>query len=462
MISQPHLFQEIILTQTLAPAATEATRATRFIHVMPLAFITYGLAYLDRVNYASAAKDMGVSLHLSANMAPLLSSIFFLGYCVFQIPGAMYASKRNVKWLIFWALFFWGGLSALTGVIRNVPLLMVDRILLGAVEGVVLPAMLIYLTRWFTKRERSRSNMILMLTNPVTMFFTSILCGSIIAYFNIHRVGRFGGWQMMFIIEGLPSIIWAFLWLRIADERPAEADWLSPVQTASLLETLDEEQQHIASVSGYRAAFFDFRVLRLAAIFLCFCSASYGLMMWLPGIVEDGVGKRPFLVGVLTCMPYGVAIVAMIVTAWISDRTLRRKTFVVGSLVIAAIAYGLISLAQPGQFLFMFVGFLVAGACIYTPTSPLWAWMAEMLPRNVAGESMALVNSAGALGGLIGTYMVGFLLIHFHTNKAAFIFQASCFAVAAILAASVRSTVKKAKRLEAVQDASPALQATAQ
>jgi len=128
------IFQEIRLT--LSYSTTEQTRTTsRFARVMPLAFITYGLAYLDRVNHASAEKGLSSSLNLSPQMGPVVLSSFFIGYCLFQIPGAMYAAHRSVKWLVFWALILWGGLSGLTGVIRNVPLLITDRILLGAVEA---------------------------------------------------------------------------------------------------------------------------------------------------------------------------------------------------------------------------------------------------------------------------------------------------------------------------------------
>ncbi|MDB5293085.1 MAG: transporter, partial [Phycisphaerales bacterium] len=157
------------MTQLNYAAAEDSRTADRFLRVVPLAFITYGLAYLDRVNYSSAESRLRGALSLSTNLSSLIAALFFLGYFLFQIPGAAYAVKRNVKWLIFWALILWGILSTLTGLLNNVTLLVIDRLLLGAVEGVVLPAMLIYLTRWFTKPERSRANALLILANPVTM-----------------------------------------------------------------------------------------------------------------------------------------------------------------------------------------------------------------------------------------------------------------------------------------------------
>lgn len=428
------------MTQTVSEGADGADGTAvvaRFGRILPLAFITYGLAFLDRVNYASAEKALSGSLHLSPRTGPVVSAIFFLGYCLFQIPGAIYAARRSVKWLVFWALILWGGLSGLTGVIRNVPLLVADRIMLGAVEGVVLPAMLIYLTRWFTRSERSRSNSILMVTNPVTVATASALSGVLIQFFDVHPIAGYRGWQMMFILEGLPSVVWAFLWLALADENPADAHWLSSREKSAIQQTLDEEQREIGPVSGYRAAFSDARVVKLAAMYACFCSASYGLVMWLPRIVAEGTQQRPAAAGFLTSLPYVLAIFSMLAVSWASDRTLRRKRFVVASMALGCAAFCVSMLAGQGHFMIAFLGLIVVGSCNYMPTAPLWAWMAEMLPRNVVGESMALVNSFGAFGGFVGTMGVG--LLKNRSNGAAFLFQAACFAAAGLLAAAVQS-----------------------
>jgi sugar phosphate permease len=177
----------------------------------------------------------------------------------------------------------------------------------------------------------------------------------------------------------------------------------------------------------------DPRVMKLAGMFLCFSAAAYGLMMWLPGIVSEGTKERPAMAGFLTSVPYLVAIPAMLLASWLSDRWLRRKEFVVGSMFLGCLAFVFARLWGAEHFGLSFVGFVVVGCCLYMPTSPLFAWMAEMLPRNVVGESMALVNSFGALGGFIGTIGVGWLKGYFGTNDAAFVFQACCFGMAGVL-----------------------------
>lgn len=156
------------------------------------------------------------------------------------------AEKRSAKRLIFWSLIAWGVLASLTGIITNIPLLAVDRFLLGVVESVVLPAMLVYLTHWFTSGERSRANTFLILGNPVTVLWASIASGYLIQIL---------GWQWMFILEGLPPIIWAFIWLAIADNRPADAKWMSPEETTAIEQKLVQEQSGIQAVKNYWAAF---------------------------------------------------------------------------------------------------------------------------------------------------------------------------------------------------------------
>ena len=161
------------MVKTIAPS--------RWYRLIPVAFITYSLAYLDRANFGfGTAGGMAQDLNITAATASLLSSLFFLGYFFFQIPGALYAANKSAKKLIFWSLILWGALAAATGIISNVNMLIVIRFMLGVVESAVMPAMLILLSRWFTKSERSRANTFLILGNPATILWMSILSGYLI------------------------------------------------------------------------------------------------------------------------------------------------------------------------------------------------------------------------------------------------------------------------------------------
>src|SRR6476646_7916652 len=193
---------------------------SRLYSLIPVAFITYSLAYLARANFGfAAAGEMAKDLHITAATSSLLGSLFFLGYFFFQIPGAHYAAKKSAKKLIFWSLLLWGGLAMATGMVSNITLLIIIRFMLGVVESAVMPSMLILLSRWFTKAERSRANTFLILGNPVTILWMSIISGYLINSM---------GWRWMFILEGLPAIVWAFFWWNLVNDKPKEARWLSP------------------------------------------------------------------------------------------------------------------------------------------------------------------------------------------------------------------------------------------
>ncbi|MGZ8509938.1 MAG: MFS transporter, partial [Chitinophagaceae bacterium] len=153
----------------------------RWFRLIPVAFITYSLAYLDRANFGfGVAGGMAEDLNITKDISSLLGSLFFLGYFFFQIPGTHYASKKSAKKLIFWSLILWGVLAMATGFISNVKALIVIRFMLGVTESAVMPSMLVLLSRWFTKKERSRANTFLILGNPATMLWMSILSGYLI------------------------------------------------------------------------------------------------------------------------------------------------------------------------------------------------------------------------------------------------------------------------------------------
>ena len=153
----------------------QALSIKRWYRLIPIVFITYSLAYLDRANFGfAAAGGMAKDLNITAAMSSLLGSLFFLGYFFFQIPGALYAANKSAKKLIFWSLILWGALAMATGMTGNVNGLIVIRFMLGVVESAVMPSMIIFLSRWFTKSERSRANTFLILGNPVTILWMSI------------------------------------------------------------------------------------------------------------------------------------------------------------------------------------------------------------------------------------------------------------------------------------------------
>jgi len=415
--------------------ATEqvALPASRWGHLIPLVFITYSLAYLDRVNYGfGAAGGLAKTLGITSFTSAWLGALFFLGYFFFQIPGANFAERRSAKKLVFWALLAWGVFASLTGIIRNIPLLFVDRFLLGVAEGVVLPSMLVFLTHWFTKRERSRTNTFLILGNPVTVLWASIVSGYLIQVI---------GWQWMFILEGIPSIIWAFIWLALAADRPVDAKWLPHPDAEKVEQTLNLEQQGLNQVKNYWAAFRTPRVILLAAQYFFWSIGVYGFVLWLPSIIQEGSHQGLGITGLLSALPYLLAIILMLVASYFSDRSLERKAFVWPFLIAGAIAFYISYSTGTSNFWLSFIFLVIAGGCMYAPYGPFFAIIPEIVPRNAAGESMALINSMGALGSFVGAFFVGWLNGATHGPGAGFIFMAASLVLAAIFTLVVRMPV---------------------
>ncbi len=391
----------------------------RRVFLLPVVFVTYSLAYLDRANYGfGAAAGLAQTLGITQSRSALLGALFFLGYFAFQIPGMLVARRFSSTRVCFVALILWGALASLTGIIRSFAWLAVDRLLLGVAESIIFPAMLLLLTRWFTRAERSRANTVLMLGNPVTVLWMSVLTGFLIQRF---------GWQRTFIYEGFPAMLWAFLWLAIVRDEPAEARWVPAAETQRLRAQHAAEPTSLHFYGGYEPAslaqvLLSRSVILLAVQYFCWSLGVYGFVLWLPTVVRRGASlyvnstahaSHGHLVsmgstGLLSAVPYLAAIVLMVLVARRSDRTLQREALVWPFLLLAGLAM-LGSFLAADTFALAFICLIVAGGCMYAPYGPFFAIIPERTPRQYNGEAFALINSSGALGGFAGSYLVGLL-----------------------------------------------------
>jgi sugar phosphate permease len=397
----------------------------RWYHLIPVVFITYSLAYLDRANYSfGVAGGMAKDLQITASTSSLLGSLFFLGYFLFQIPGAHYAAKRSAKKLVFWSLLLWGSLAAATGIVSNVSWLIVIRFMLGVVESAVMPAMLIFLSRWFTRSERSRANAFLILGNPVTILWMSILSGYLLNSF---------GWRWMFIIQGIPAIIWAFLWWMLVEDQPRDVKWLEAAEKEALDTALNSEQQGLKPVKNYAAVFKSRTVILLSLQYACWSIGVYGFVMWLPSIIKSAPDIDIIQTGWYASLPYVFAVIGMLTASYFSDKTLNRKIFVWPFLLVAAFAFYASYLIGPGNFWLSFILLIVAGTAMYAPYGPFFAIIPEILPQNVSGIAMALINSFGALGSFAGAYIVGRLNADTGGYGASYIFMSVALLISALI-----------------------------
>jgi sugar phosphate permease len=396
----------------------------RWTLLLPVIFVTYSLAYLDRANFSfGAAAGMAHDLAITSSQSAWIGALFFLGYFLFQIPGAAYAQRGSVKRLIFAGLIGWGVLASAMGLISDVRLLYVARFLLGVVESAVLPALLILQARWFTRSERARANALLVMGNPVTLLWMSVLSG----YLAQHL-----GWRMMFVVEGLPPIIWAFVWWRLVADRPSEARWLGAGDRGQLEATLRAEQGVIAPVRNYAAAFSSPKVIWLSAQYFLWSLGLYGFVIWLPSMLKTA-NMGMVELGWLSAAPYLAALTAEFFNAAASDRAGARRRFIWPSLALGALAFYGSYLLGSNNFWLSFALLVIAGAAMYAPYGPFFAYIAEALPSNVAGGAIALINSLGALGGFVGVYFVGYLNGALGSSGASYVMMAAALLASAAI-----------------------------
>jgi len=296
--------------------------------------------------------------------------------------------------------------------------------MLGVVESAVMPSMLVLLSRWFTKTERSRANTFLILGNPVTILWMSIVSGYLVNSL---------GWRGMFILEGAPAIIWAFFWWRLVEDKPVRATWLTDGEKEALEEALQKEQQVIKPVKNYAAAFRSRAVILLCLQYATWSIGVYGFVMWLPSIIKAAPDMSIVKTGWLTSLPYVFAVLGMLIASYFSDKTLLRKSFIWPFLLIGAIAFYGSYLLGANHFWLSFVLLIIAGTAMYAPYGPFFALITEILPSNVAGGAIALINSLGALGSFAGSFLVGYLNGATGGFGSSYVFMAGSLLLSAIL-----------------------------
>jgi len=261
------------------------------------------------------------------------------------------------------------------------------------------------------------------------VLWMSVLSGYLIKSF---------GWREMFIFEGIPAVIWAIIWWFSVKDKPEEVSWLSEQEKKALAEQLEEEQKDIQAVGGYHEAFRSRNVIFLCLQYFFWSIGVYGFVLWLPSILRDGKSMGMVEAGWLSSAPYLAATIAMILVSWASDKMQNRKLFVWPLLLVGALAFFGSWAVGTNNFWLSYSLLVVAAAAMYAPYGPFFAIIPEMLPKNVSGGAMALINSLGALGSFFGSWFVGYLNGSTGSPAASFIFMAVSLLLSAGLTLVVR------------------------
>jgi MFS family permease len=397
----------------------------RWWRITPVLFITYSFAYLDRVNYSFAAVGgIGRDLHLSASTEALIGALFFFGYFAGQIPGAIYAERNSPKKLIFACLILWGFFSTLTGLVSNVTALMIVRFLLGTVEAAVFPSLLIFINHWFSKGERSVANATTVLATPVTVLWMSILSGYLV---------HLWGWRVMFIAEGLPASLWGIAWWFLVEDRPTQVSWLTPAERNAIEAKIASEQGGMKLVRSYGEAFRSPIVIRLSILYFFWGLSLFGFILWLPTIIRQSGSATIVNTGWLSAGPYLATALLMPLISAMADRTQERKLIVWLCLAAAGASFLALYFVPTMGFWPAYALLSIAGIGLISAIAPFFAIPADILPRNVAGGASAVINALGALGGFVGSYLVGLVTGISGSPSSSFLLMGASLMIAVVL-----------------------------
>jgi MFS family permease len=392
------------ITATVAEDAEEALYRKVAWRIIPILFICYIAAYLDRVNVGFAKLQMQSDLpKISDAVYGFGAGIFFLGYFIFEVPSNILMEKVGARFWIARIMVSWGIVSYLMIFVNSAWMFYGLRLLLGIAEAGFFPGVILYLTYWFPSRRRGEMIALFMLAVALTGVIGAPLSGWILHEFS----GTTGlrGWQMLFLLEGIPSIALGISvpWLLANEVRSAR--WLSENEKRLLEQNLQAEEVHKMHLP-LSGIFFDPRLILFAAIYFCSVMGLYGTGFWIPQLIKNTGVADPLYVGLLTAIPYAFGAIAMVVLGRSSDRSGERRLHFALASLLGAAGIVISNLFRQNTLIAM-VGLTLATVGILATLPLFWPMPTAMLAGSSAAAGIAWINSLGNLAGFFGPSIVG-------------------------------------------------------
>lgn len=377
--------------------------------LLPFLLLLYIISFLDRVNVGFAKLQMAADIGLGDAAYGFGAGVFFLGYCVCEIPSNLMLQKLGAKFWIARILVVWGLISACMMFVRSDTQFYIMRFLLGVSEAGFYPGIILYLTYWFPSRLRSQICAIFFLGISLSVVFGGPLSGWIMQ--TLGGVYGLRGWQWLFLVEGIPAVLFGVVSYFYLEDGPAQAKWLTKTEQSLVIDALVEEDR-LKQLAGHGHRFADamrdINVWLLAITNFTLLGGIYGVSFWLPQIVKDLGVKDLFSNGLLTAIPFGLAGIGMIVIGKNSDRHGERKWHTVICALVGAL--GLIISGQFGHnpYISLF-GLSLATVGALAGLAVMWALPASILTGAAAAAGIALMATIGNLGGYVMPFIVGWV-----------------------------------------------------
>jgi len=408
-------------TSAISPPALSAldrARKKAYWRLLPLLFICYVIAYVDRANVSIAKLTMTRDLPGFDNaVIGLGAGLFFIGYFLLEIPGTLLVEKWSARKWISRIMITWGIMAALTAFVKTPDHFYVVRFLLGLSEAGFFPGVIVYLTHWFPIRDRARAFACFLIATPVAQIVSPKISNALLKIGTdetindtvVHHPELFGleGWQCVYIFWGLPAIVLGIVVFFFLKDRPRDAKWLTPEESNALQQQLEQEKDlHRARRMTVLEALQHPKVLLLALAYFCIVTGSYGVEFFLPSILQQWYNLKLDTITWLVILPPILALAGQIFVGWDSDRTRERRFHVVIPIALGALALALAPLTR-GQLFLTVACFMLAyvGFKAYMPA--FWPLPYLFLAEAAAAGSIGLINSIGNLGGFLGPFVLG-------------------------------------------------------
>ncbi|BCF91567.1 MULTISPECIES: MFS transporter [Paraburkholderia] len=410
-------------------AEIERTYGKVFWRIVPFLMLCYVVAYLDRVNVGFAKLQMSQDLAFSETVFGLGAGVFFVGYFLFELPSNILMHKLGARIWIARIMITWGVMSALFVFVKTPAQFYALRFLLGLAEAGFYPGVILYLTYWFPSHRRAKIIAVFMSAIPVSGIFGNPLSGWIMQSFDSHH--GFAGWQWMFVIEAVPAIAIGIATILYLDNGIASAKWLTPREKKLLADEIAAQPQEKAKSHSVGAVFRDPRTWWMSLIYFAFVTGQYGLTFWMPTLVKSTGVTGAFKIGLLSAIPFLVAIVVMNVMGRSADKYRERRWHLIGPALAGAVGFTVAaSFADNTVVSIAFLSIAAAGVLTCAPL--FWSLPTAFMSGATAAAGIAIINSIGNLAGFASPYMIGYLKDLTHSTQSGMYVLAAMLVIGAL------------------------------
>lgn len=401
------------------PSALDRARKKAFYRIIPLLFISYMIAYVDRQNVAVAKLTMTKDLvGFTDAVIGLGAGIFFLGYFLLEIPGSLIVEKWGARRWISRIMVTWGIMAALTAAVHTPVQFYTVRFLLGLAEAGFFPGVIVYLTHWFTDRDRSKALAMFLVATPFAQMVspkisylllkigtTEVVNGQTITH---PLVLGMTGWQWVYVFWGIPAVMMGLIVFFIMKDRPRQASWLTDEEKEALESELERERAVRSRGKRMKVteALRHPKVLLMAWAYFSIVTCSYSIEFFMPSVLNDWYHMNLNTLTWLIILPPALALVGQLVGGWSSDHFQERRLHACLPIVVGATALACAPMTQ-GNLPLTVACFMIGFAGFKTYMPAFWSLPSTFLTQAAAAGSIGLINSFGNLGGALGPYIMG-------------------------------------------------------